>query len=390
MLSSNAVKTAVVVIAALLLSQCTKNEKTMVGSDYFNRGERGSEQYMVLYPAAGDTFYRDPGINGSGSTLYLGSMDDLTTRILVRWRSEDLPTAGTIDTARFTLSRSQTYGDTAGIPAPSVYKITGDWDEENITWESFETGGLLGDKIDLVDFDKSSSEVTLSFPPDLIQSWIDSTTADENYGLCISYTAPDTGFILQFYSDEYTEYGSRPFLSLHYWVDTLDVTVVPHNSDDAFIADQPIAPQSDRLFVSNCSAYRSYMYFDTDTIPDGASINLAMLTLTYDTLQSWPSAGTSFPLMAFALDEPFHLPPDLQSALDPVSAALVTSDSVKLNISDMVQSWSVDYLENNGLIIGGLYEDQSIGKRAIYSSTADSLLKPKLEIYYSLPAGSRF
>ncbi|MBN2417424.1 DNRLRE domain-containing protein [bacterium] len=388
--SSNAVKTAAAVLAALLLSQCTTTDKTMVGSDYFDRGERGSEQYMVLYPAASDTFYRDPGVGGAGSTLYLGAMDDLTTRTLFRWRPEDLPTAGTIDTARLSLFFYRTHGDTSNIPAPTVHKITGDWSEDDITWDNFESGNLLGEAVDLVDFKATSKGITITLPNDLMQSWIDSTTAADNYGICISYAAPDTGFILQFYSDEHDDYASRPGLWFHSWVDTLDISFTLTNSDDAFIADQPIAPESDRLWVSNCTAYRSHLYFDTDTLPDGASINLAMLTLTYDTLRSWPNSSTSFSLMALALDEPFHLPPDLATVLDPVSSALVTADSVLLNISEFVQSWSTDFIENNGLIVAGLYEDQNIGKRAIYSSTADALLKPKLEIYYSLPAGSRF
>jgi len=374
----------------LIVSQCTKNEANMVGAEFFDRNNMGSEYYKVFYPAPTDTFYQMPIATYKGRALFFGEYGSLKTRTLFRYRDDDLPEKGVVDSVKFTLFFSKMHGDTSDISHLSINKIKADWDTKDIGWDKFHDENLLGDAINYTDLTSDSKKISFKLPNSLLQSWIDTTTAANNFGFTIAYTSPDTGFIVQCHSHDQSERSLQPQMSLYWHVDTTSYSLVLPMTDDVYIANQAQEADDNYLYVRNCDAVRTYLYFDISTIPENASINLATCILKADTLKSWPANKKTFPLIASPLSEQFHLPPDLGINANQFVKGVQTADSALINLSLLVHNWVIGTNENHGFILTGLYEDQDIGRFAYYSSKADTSLMPKLKIYYSLPPSSRF
>ena len=67
----------------------------------------------------------------------------------------------------------------------------------------------------------------------------------------------------------------------------------------------------------------------------------------------------------------------------------VSGDSASINITTIVQNWTSGKSENYGLLLKGSSEIYNLHQRAFFSTESDSLLRPRLEVYYTLPPSSR-
>ena len=384
----------------LLLSQCTKKPGNPVGSQYYQRENIGSESDTVMVSSPADTFFQTVVNTGESAFLYVGQANDIEAISLIKFHVE--VDSGIVDSGFVTLYPNDLFGgNSAGVSTVSIHEITGEWDETTITWDEFNNSGLLGPEIATFDLDEVGIEdnpdtMSISFrlPVNVLQSWADTATADLNYGFALKCS--NTSFITRFYSDEYSLNLSKlPLLTLYfsYPVDTSKSTYLVNALHDAFVAEKSIAPRQDRLIIADGTAYRSALFFDVSTIPAEATINGAFLTLYTDTLLSFPYHESVYTVSAYRLIE---TPWDFQNMDYDSTMGLggfVTEDSLLINVSFFVQSWTTGDMENHGIVLKSADENANLYERAFISTSPgapeDSLKKPKLHVYYSLPPASR-
>ena len=372
----------------ILLVRCSKYEKTSVGSDYFERENSGSVAQMLKI-ALRDTSYQTYTPTGYGTYLYVGQNKGLQTQILLLFAS--LPDSGVVDSVILSHSFTGIIGSAQGSLIPTVHTINGEWDETEVTWESFNMSNLLGNEVTTQVLYADTDSVSYMLPQDLVQSWMD-TSISENYGLHLSYSIPDTGFIMQFYSKEAPlEWTSVPQLTIYVTRDSIQSIYTKYPTADAFIATVPYDPTSDRLYIADGAPLRSLLFFDMDSIPENATVNRALLTLYNDTTLSFPDHSSYFEFVAFICTDTTWWSSFETFAFDSSLsfAGSVQDDSAVINLTFYVQNWIIGVKENHGIILMGKNERSDLMRRAFYSRI-DPQKKPRLEIIYSLPPSGRF
>ncbi len=372
----------------LLLARCSKYRETTVGANFYERDNIGSEAHWFAY-AQHDTTYQTTVPTGAEIFLFAGHHKDLQCQTLLHFSA--LPDSGVVDSVFFTYNIDSTHGSFPGLIAPSVYMITGDWEESEITWKMFYDGGLMGDKVatEVVTIDEDSIRIT--FPAHIMQSWMDTTTTD-NHGILLTYPPPDTGFITQFYSKEGPiDWIYVPHMIIHVTHDTVQSTYERYPMADAFIASSPFTQNANQLHIADATALRTLLYFDVASIPQNATINNARLTLYGDTTLSFPDHSGAFYVMAWVTNDTTWW-----SSIETVSFdstlsfnGKIEGDSVSIDLTYYVQNWTIGTKENYGLLLRGGNERSNIRRRIFHSSAVPGK-KPKLEVFYSLPPSAWF
>ncbi len=371
------------------LTQCAKKANP-VGAAFYQRENIGSERDTVYYCSPQDTFFQAEVMTGASPYLYVGQNEGINAATLLYFIVEI--DSGTVDSAKVTLHPKKCIGDSTGTMVVSVHSLTGEWDEASVTRESFNTAGLLGEEIgtivldaDAITADPDSVSIEFTLPLDLIRTWADTVTADQNHGLAL--TVSTDGFIACLYSDEYTiSTALMPTLTLYVSHDTTQTTTAVTALHDAFIADKYHEPSGDRLIIGEGTGYRSALFFDVGFIPQNATINGGFLTLHADTLLSF-NGGDDFGVSAYRISgDPgsFH---SVEYDTTRGIAGFLNGDSLWLNLTFFVQSWTCGDMNNFGILLKGYNEIQALQERIFYSTAVqDSALKPRLHLFYSIPA----
>jgi hypothetical protein len=373
-------------IILIILIHCGKNSQSPIGKAFIE--PRGAEKDTIFYTSLLDTFYHADVAAGISSYLYLGETDHTKAKTLI-WFS-NFPDSGTVDSAFVTLTPYEIIGALSGTFSAFVYLVENNWDEYEITWELFDHD-LTGNEITTFDLDASeintnldSMTIQFDIPVEHIQSWMNTTTADNNYGILITYQL--SNFIVGFYG---RGLSNGPKLDLHVTQDTTQhEEIVPLK--DAFIATSLQTENPDRLYIQNGSALRTFLDFDVTLIPEDATVNRALLFLHSDTLLSIPDNSESFYILAYPVKNMTTWPITtiVYDTANYVSGTAI-GDSATFNITSIVQDWTSGVKENFGLMLKGNNEYFNLHQRAFFSTTVDSVLQPCLKIYYTEPPSSR-
>lgn len=378
-----------VLLTVLLLAHCMKKNNNLLGVRFFQRDNMGSELHAIINAANSDTSYMASITNETGAYLYLGEAPLEQSRILFLFTG--LPDSGTVDSATVSLRPKRVIGPGNGILTASIHTLTGEWDAAETTWDTFDAG-LIGPEIVAKDIDTATftdtTSITFVLPPATVQSWIDSETADQNYGIIL--TSSPAPFLIEFYSSSLdNEDVTRPLLIVYLTMDTTKTFAALYPYSDTFIATTQQEPSADRLFVENGTALRTFLTFDIDSIPADATINMARMILYADTTMSSPNHTESFGVQANPVTESNWIIPDIPYETTTYGTGSFTADSLIINITSIVQTWTFGAKPNEGLVIRGSNENGTLYRRAFFSTTADPLLKPKLEIYYTSSPSDR-
>lgn len=377
----------------LTLTQCSQKQGNPVGSQFFQRENWGSENY-IFQQATSDTFYHTSVNTGSSSSLYLGQYQGSQSQILFLF--SNLPDSGTVDSAVVTLYAQRILGSATGPATASVHAINHAWEESEITWESFGEGSI-GEQIATMEIsdeelaaDNDTIAISFYLPPPRVQSWMDSSQASENFGILLESSPPDTGFFVEFFSrEDISDVFKGPRIRIYLTQDTTHETSIKYPTQDTFIANTRQEPTSDRLFVADGIALRSMLSFNVDSIPDNATINRALLTLYSDTLLSFPDHRESFELIVYPVTDGIWPIPAVPFDSTMGIGGSVIEDSTVMILTPFVQGWTAGFTTNYGLLLIGWNERNDLNRRAFYSTTADSHQRPKLKIFYTLPPSSR-
>ncbi len=142
---------------------------------------------------------------------------------------------------------------------------------------------------------------------------------------------------------------------------------------------------------------RSLLKFDLSSIPSGAVITSARLSLYHDPAVAH-STNTSNDIKLAAITAAWNentvtwanQPATAVSGLNIGNAPSTTSDKLNVDVSSFVQSWVNGSMTNNGWMVTLNTESGALGRFQIYASSdnADSTRWPELVICYQVPSSN--
>ena len=371
-----------IVVLFIFILGCSGEKKLPLAS---NDGPQLYEKTLYAEPSD-HAFYTTKFNTGSSPELLLGAVsDEYKTRILLLFTS--LPdSVDRVESAKITLYSWNVLGDTLSAPfQANMYKLTSAWTETAILdWNEVTGDNVLLGSAEI--FPEVSDSFEFTLPAGLVESWIDTTRGEDNYGVYIEPV--NATFIIDFYSRE-TLITQSPFLEIIYELDgELDTINVLCNRD-VFIIEENLSLDDDHLYIGKGVAARSLLRFDVlSQIDSTATINRAELILKINRERSLFNARGVEDLVAMrAANEADDIQDVIIDSTLSGYTGSVLKDTVTVDITGLCQQWSVNnkLYENYGLILKSEGESVTLSRTAFYGSGADSSLIPSLLVRYTLP-----
>ena len=369
----------------MLFSECERNKVNPVGSDLFNKS-----MGLVMPPltiAVHDTVYTSNTPTGQSQYLYAGVINKRKAYSLFRFTG--LPDSVTVDTAIFTINVKKFIGNYPGGLLPDAYILNYKFDEETFTWQDFSDLNPVDAKINIEPYPSNSdSVISFTIPPEIVQTWADTNSAEQNYGFAITYDVPDTGFIAKIYSQNYNSYdyvSPHMVLKTHMGDSFYTYNVTPF---DVFVIEPEQDNNDDTHFIiDNSSGTRSILFFNVDSVPEDATINSAVLTFYVDTTYTFPSVSDTFMLRILNVTDDSWPIPDVpyDSSSSITKYAYSANDSLTANITSIVQSWTSGSSVNGGVLLMGYWEGIDISRKKFFNDKAEPLKRPFVKIFYTIP-----
>jgi len=367
----------------LVIVQCERDTVNPVGADIYNKNVG-----TVMPPATisvNDTSYIYTVPTGNSDYLYMGTQN--RRKAYAMFRFIELPDSVQIDTATFTVYINKIYGDAPADLLPDAYLLNYKFEESEFTWRDFKDLQPIDQKIAITPVDTGEDSIlSFTLPPEIVQAWADTNQSALNCGFAITYDAPDTGFTVEMFSQDYVTYDNinpRLVLKAHMDDSTYTYTSTPY---DLFILDPPEETGTASV-LDNALGIRTLLHFSADSIPEDATVNGAFLTLYSDTTTFYPDGSESYLFKLAPVRDaswPFpDVPYDSTQILAPEIPA--GSDSVTINITKYVQDWTSGIYENAGLIMLGYWEGSDIMRRTFYNSEAIESKRPRVKVFYTIP-----
>lgn len=355
---------------------CGEEQSVPIGPGLLEGQGMGNVITLEPIPAQRDTTYQIPALLGGGQP-FIGRTDGLEAGLLVRFTN--LPGGAVVQSADLELYALDLYGDPVDGLEATMYEIQSGW-EEGDRWDE----GLPAYReppVAQIPFGAVVPDTTtIPLPASLVQSWTDTTTDVDHFGLLI-LPPPDATFLKRF---------EQVVLRLTYQAtsvsDTTTQLFLP--SAQAFYVHRfgdlsALTNANDGLVIADGDIYRSLVYFSIpDTIDSMATVNSARLEadVRMDTsftntmrIEAWrlPDGGwDSEVLPSLDLGE-------IGISTSSATTIADTSSMISLEIRDIVQAWIRDPTSNHGLLLRSFRERQDIN--ALF------LRAPRLSILYSKP-----
>jgi len=338
-MQSNKSSAPKLVLAGLLLAFVTACEQEPLGYDELGRGELSIHE-IVLEPDTLD-FFSDQIELGEAATL-IGGRDTLTeARILIA--IEGLDSIAAFDSVKLLLRLYEPDEVHQQSVTFNVYPVEADWEEDGCTWvladkyTKWAEPGAVFDSTDLlaeiVLGDRDTTELRLN--PERL----------DDYRQGMIFVPQNEGF-LYLGSDERESYA--PLILGFDGEDTTTFTSAAGADYYATLKDATIlrpyeAHSTDPLLGAGL-AWRVFMHFPLDTLPEDIDITSAHLRLGYENLFS-PESTLDFVTyrLTDAYEERFS---ELSSAIAGRDSIAVTEDSVSISLGWVVQLW-VDEPDSN-------------------------------------------
>jgi hypothetical protein len=323
------------------------------------------------------------------SRLLLGKKDNITAEILIKFliyfddslKQQLLNNELSVLSAKVTLTKNYTFGDSNATIDYSVHEINSSWSTD-FTADSL---ALLGFDANDIAFDKSFSDSLNSFyfNPQIALNWL-KATADSNLTIDQGiYIQPSTNSekVIGFYALSYYEEVPVPLLELvieksGVYVDTVsyfplrDLSVVSGSVADVGTED---------MAIQSGLNSEARLYFDLSKVPSQIIVNYAQLILTVDTLKTITGSNFTNALRLFIITDSSNL------AVDSTYAILLDrdGDTFKGNISAFIQKYIYEK-NNQGYIISASDKVNGVELFAIKGSNASNFEeRPRLKIIYT-------
>ncbi len=356
--------------------------------------------------------YRDTVQTYSGATVTtVGNSRNIRLLTLMRWRS--LPSDAQALSATLTIKPSTTH--TPDAMNIEIARLDENWSEDEVTW-TYTDSDVLWENVDhqyesiaTLDYSPESDTVSVDFPLELLQDWLDNVTGmnndseveTNNFGIVLFSDTPDQ--FMEIYTMD-SDYG--PVLQFDYIVDGDTLTYSSTTIDDVTIYNDPdedntLGEAFDGMVISNMYPYRTVIKLDfdhevfdralTDAGMNGmdagdyrlTTVNMAELIFDIDVDQSYMVDGTYAVQAYMMLNDNPSIPLVYTEDYKYYSGNSVSyfdsnTSQLRVEVTSMIQAIMAGGAVNYGFLIRSIEEDRDLGR--IISTT-----EPQLEIKFTRP-----
>jgi hypothetical protein len=227
-----------------------------------------------------------------GTVNLLGQNGSYTAYTVIQFSQSAFPVRDTIAVYSATLTlHALTWYGTPGTPFGfTVHRVNRSWSSYTLLWDSVQTnfyestsrgeynGSLIGD----------TAQITINLDTAMVREWFASstTTTTSQFGIILIPT-PSTqnairGFAEFLIADSTSYYPTLQVIAGSVTGPSRD-TVTFNGGQDTFVGtDDHGGPPSTKLYVQGGVNYQSVLWFDLSSIPRGAILNRAALSLNID------------------------------------------------------------------------------------------------------------
>jgi hypothetical protein len=361
--------------AAFLLGSCS-GDPTSSGA-----GLLPDSLVIVTATATGtsDTNYIRP-IGGNLTDLLIGKTTDLESRTLMEFTFAPLDPSARLDSGVLVLQLKQFMPSSGGILAFSVHRMTTVWNDAAFTWDSI-PGSFDPAASGSFSASVSDGDSVIRIPVDtaLIRAW-----SDSGKGSLMLIPRETSTVIAGFHSHLLLVNGHQPVLEISYR-DAADTTVVKNRNANrgVFVTEATIAPAPPDVSILQAAvSLRSYILFDSLSLPPGAGIAEAYIELTADT-NSVPGAFAARDSLSvsFVQDHVFPLDSLVLTGLG-VPVIINGMKVYRADIRTFVQLWNTRE-PNRGIVLRALGDLTTVDRIAVYNSSAADSLRPRIRLTFT-------
>lgn len=349
--------------------------------------------------AAGDSSFRQYTPMNSDINL-LGTYNGYTAYLPLEFYPSYFPTrdTATVLSAKLMLHAASWFGDSTAPFAFTVYRVLRAWDPSSLQWDSlqmslYDPSTVYGTYSGTVGPDTETIVVNLD--TGMVHQWLESNTSTTTtkYGI-ILIPAPQTNVVRGFYAFDVADslVPSLEIIARNPSATAPDTSTYT-NGQDTFAGNiDNLLSTPTLLYVQSGVPYRSMLKFDVSFLPRGAIVNKAEMLLHRDASTSHATRFTTDTAVAA------HV---LVSGSDFTQFQVIdvsmgrrasgTSDLFSFDLRHAVQYWIA--LPNYGILLTGPRaidglgldgENTTFDLTTFFSTRADSTLRPRLRILYSV------
>ncbi len=334
-------------------------------------------------------------ISMDGRTNLIGRSGGYTAYTLLHFYPAYIPQRDTVVVVSASLSvRAETwFGDSLASFGFSVHEINRQWGQTTFRWDSLGSGffntNAAGTYAGTAARDTQWISVNLADTA-MVRRWLRPIALpNSNYGV-ILFPSPNTNVVRGVHAFEFGSDTLYPRLTVvaRNIAGTVTDTTIYKVGQDTFVGNiDNLNSNSELIYAQAGVAYRGLVRFDVSSIPRGAIINQAQLTLTYSRGTSILNRFTSdSTIVAYALQNASDYT-KFESVGAVAKSALATANSFVFDIRHQAQEWIRDQSLNYGLVLRttNTSEFSSFDLFTFYSATAqDSTTRPKLIVTYTV------
>jgi len=353
---------------------CSDN-KNIIGDEFPFIGAGDWVFSRTLYPTKSENIRIEKYFGGK-DVLLLGEFNEYSSNILIKFRTRG--DFNSIKSAQMVLTPHSSIGEISSEFEGLIYEITSDWNEYEIPEISYNSNEVVSFSV----YSTSDKRDSILVPPDLVQKWYNDTTT--NYGMMIGFKNAD--FIKKYFSKEGLEF---PYMLIRGNIGTTEDTVYIYPEMDTHLVKSKVEPNPGELTIDDLSIYRSIIKFDSISIPENSTINMALLELVLKTEDSFIQGESEDRLYAYRVETSSWKPDEIGFEWDSFenqqASNFIDDNTVQINITGIFQQWVSNIKENNGLIIKSKsYNEGAYAGKYVFNLDTLSQIEPtKLLIKYS-------
>ncbi len=372
--------TPIVLVGLILLSLTgCQNKKNPLSLELLGKKDLGQEKVVTIGKMDAIRQGTFEGQTAFSSEIFAGKTQGYSASILVQFKAfSALPDTAKIEKVLLRLyARNIINPEHQTSLALKVSAIKSDWVQTELT-NSVSLADYRGNEVASgIVTNRTAAYDTLELPSALVKGWKDSTI--ENYGLLLEADAP--AFIKSY--DSYIN-EKPPNILIFYKNGNAADSLLVNASRALFLVKSTWQPEAGYTYVGEGVDLLTDFQFTLPAIPANATIHKAVLHLSVDTTASLVGTGRIYSLAKMPLLNDSGLLKADSTAIDSASYD-VSKDHVTTFITDIVQKWVSGKIANKGLRLAPRYPGADLFRIALYKDQADSLLNPRVTIYYSIP-----
>ncbi|MBC8313464.1 MAG: DNRLRE domain-containing protein [Candidatus Cloacimonetes bacterium] len=321
------------------------------------------------------TTYKDSIKNYNNNTkLIVGKFNDVEVRSLLKF--ENLPDTSWIDTVTINSCEIVIQKDILFNEENfniKIYEVTKDWNENSVVWDS--SNFLYNEDFD---FNVSQEQDTITFSIDttLVKDWIESDSL--NYGIMLKCENVYNNFV-EFSS---SETDNSPYLKIVYTdststkMDTINYNV----SEDTFIGNNSNSDSLDYT-IANLPPIGTIFEFN---LPDSLckqnfQINKAEMIITSDLVETFFISEAEIEITPYYVSDTVNIDYEFINDCSTYEFNL-DSDTLKINITGIIQGYTNGELENNRILLKSTTENKDFSYIKFEGD-----ITPDLRIIYTKP-----